>query len=184
MPHCQKTIRRQCHGKHIPPFCSVKEFSVKTISRALTYSNEDRPFLKFVNSKSHLKYSIDMLESCQTWRREFVLIVVYWSVTSAKKISNFTPVLSIRIVLDSFYLPIFYVEKFFNLNLKFAVCGKRDRVPNGRNIVGQQLPTLLLDSTCCLRLHTKNNRKLSTSTYLLLLILTLFKGHLLSTNNS
>ena len=114
MPHCQKTIRPQCHGKHIPPFSSVKEFSVKTISKALTYSNEDRPFLKFVNSKSHLKYSIDMLESYA--KRDdvnlFLYIVVYWSVTSAKKISNFTPVLSIRIVLDSFYLPIFYFEKF------------------------------------------------------------------------
>ena len=115
MPNCQKTIRRQCHGKHIPPFSSVKEFSVKTISRALTCSNEDRPFLKFVNSKSHLKYFIDMRhvrELRQTWRLEFVLIVVYWSVTFAKKISNFTPVLSITIVLDSFYPPIFYFEKF------------------------------------------------------------------------
>ena len=91
-----------------PPFSSVKEFSVKTISRALTCSNEDRPFLKFVNSKSHLKYSIDMLESYA--KRDGVN--VYWSVTSAKKISNFTPVLSIRIVLDSFYLAIFYFEKF------------------------------------------------------------------------
>ena len=63
MPNCQKTIRRQCHGKHIPPLSSVKEFSVKTISRALTCSNEDRPFLKFVNSKSHPKYSVYMLES-------------------------------------------------------------------------------------------------------------------------
>ena len=160
-----------------PPFSSVKEFSVKTISRALTCSNEDRPFLKFVNSKSHLKYSIDMLESYA--KRDGVN--VYWSVTSAKKISNFTPVLSIRIVLDSF-IWLFSILRNFQLESEVCCLCKCDPVPNGRDIVGQQLPTLL-DSTCCLRLHTKNNRRLSTSTYLLLLKLTLFKGHLLSTNN-
>ena len=49
-------------------------------------------------------------------KREFVprdpvfpLIVAYF----CSKISGFTPVLSIRNALDSFYLLIFYFEKFF-----------------------------------------------------------------------
>ena len=52
--------------------------------------------------------------------------------TSPKKITSFTPVLYIRIVLDSFYLLIFYSEKFstwiwrlpfsVNVNLNLAIC--------------------------------------------------------------
>ena len=59
-------------------------------------------------------------------KREFVprdevfpLIVVYCLLNNCRsndyfytKISSFTPVLSMRIVLDSFYLLIFYSEKF------------------------------------------------------------------------
>ena len=52
-------------------------------------------------------------------KREFVprdqvfpLIVVNCLLLQLKKISSFTPVLYIQIVLDSFYLLIFYSEKF------------------------------------------------------------------------
>ena len=52
-------------------------------------------------------------------KREFVprdqvspLIVVYCLVLLHRNKYSFTPVLSIRIVLDSFYLHIFYSEKF------------------------------------------------------------------------
>ena len=39
--------------------------------------------------------------------------------------SRFTSASSIRIILKSFYLPI-SIQEFFNLNLMFAVCRKRD----------------------------------------------------------
>ena len=55
-------------------------------------------------------------------------------------ISGFTPVLSIRIVLDSFYLPIFYSEKFSTwiCRLPFAVC----RLPFAVNVTLKSLQSV------------------------------------------
>ena len=85
------------------------------------------------------------------------------------KISSFTPALSIRIALDCFYLLIFYSEKFstdvcrlpyaVNVNLNLSnnyfwtkIIVFKPGLANGRNIFGQQLPTML-DVTCCVRLR-------------------------------
>ena len=52
----------------------------------------------------------------QTWTYvSFHLNCRLLFITSNSKIHSFTPVLSIRIVLDSFYLTIFFSEKFSTL---------------------------------------------------------------------
>ena len=49
----------------------------------------------------------------------FPLFFVYWGLLLLLKMSSFMPVLSKRIVLDCFYVLIFYSEKF---STDFAVC--------------------------------------------------------------
>ena len=54
-----------------------------------------------------------------TCRLLFIIIYNY------TKISRFTLILSIKIVLSCFYLLIFHFEKFLSLNATFAVCRNR-----------------------------------------------------------
>ena len=64
---------------------------------------------------------------CATWPRLSLNCRVLF-ITSTWKISSFTQVLYMRIVLDSFYLLIFYslFWEILNLNLKFPVWRKRE----------------------------------------------------------
>ena len=72
----------------------------------------------------HLRQTTNMnLNHVSKFSPQFSITVYYFY----SKISRVKPILSLRIVLDSIYLLIFYSEKFScNLNLMFVVCRKRD----------------------------------------------------------